>query len=290
MTTESFTTPRRKGDAAAIDQLVLDALAYTTPEQLQALFDFSKKLPHYSPFNCMLLHIQRPEATWVAPLEKWRLLGCTLKPTAHPLLILAPMHPVMFVFDVADVDETTLTPAVRRLMEDPFATDGHVPDLIWKRLLRQTEKLGVKLMFTDLPDTQAGGIKRVTAESHEMTVNEAHSRSVQFTTIAHELGHLFCGHLGSITASGWPDDRRGADHAGQELEAESVALLVCQRYGLSPASPRYLADYLKPGKTLPHFSLEAILVATGAIHEMSKGRLPSTIRNERRLKRSGVPL
>lgn len=50
-----FTTARRPGDAAAIDQLIQDALAYNTPQQLSALFQFSRKLPHYSPFNCLLL-------------------------------------------------------------------------------------------------------------------------------------------------------------------------------------------------------------------------------------------
>lgn len=278
MPAESFIPSRRGGAIAAIDQLIRDALAYNTPEQLNALFAFSRRLPFYSPFNCMLLHIQCPTATWVAPLEKWRALGCVLKRSARPLLILAPMHPVMFVFDVADIEEHSLTPAVRKMVENPFAAIGHVPDLAWKRTLRQSERAGIKLKFIEMATHQAGEIRRLGERRFELLLKSADTRTVQFTTLIHELGHLFCGHLGSITRTAWPQDRFSRTKASEEMEAEAVALLVAQRFGIDPASAKYLSDYLKPGATLPHFSMDAILVAAGAVWEMTQGRLPSQLR------------
>jgi hypothetical protein len=47
-----------------------------------------------------------------------------------------------------------------------------------------------------------------------ITINDRLQPSERFVTLAHELGHIFCGHLGACTSqigkdeeSGWPDRR-----------------------------------------------------------------------------------
>jgi len=57
----------------------------------------------------------------------------------------------------------------------------------------------------------------------------------QFVTLLHELGHLFCGHLGAFADNnlaveefGWPD-RGHIPHAAQEIEAELVAWWLAKR-------------------------------------------------------------
>jgi len=53
----------------------------------------------------MLIHIQMPGAKFVAPPHRWlHEYGQRIKPGAHPLVILQPMGPVMFVFDVSDTE------------------------------------------------------------------------------------------------------------------------------------------------------------------------------------------
>ena len=278
---ESFTTPRRQSDAAAIDQLVQDVLAHNAVGQLRALFEFSRRLPHYSPFNCLLLHIQNPEAHFVAPLDKWKKLKRTLKPGSRPLLILAPMHPVMFVFDVSDTEGEELPPAVVAAMKSAFAVEGMVSAVTSRRHHKQCSKAAIQIESTMMRPAMAGDIDRAAA-GYRVRLNARHNPTQQFATLVHEVAHLFCGHLGQRTDEWWPDRSRELDIKTMELEAEAVAWLVCHRFQAMPASVSYLSGYLKDGQELPKFSLEAILVAAGAIEEMACGRLPARLRSQKR--------
>ena len=72
-------------------------------------------------------------------------------------------------------------------------------------------------------------------------VNKHHRREQQYVTLTHELAHLLCGHLGHPHKDdGWPGRSELSD-AVMELEAETVAYLVCKRGGLESRSEVYLA-------------------------------------------------
>jgi antirestriction protein ArdC len=68
-----------------------------------------------------------------------------------------------------------------------------------------------------------------------MNINRNHPPAVQFNTLAHELGHLFLGHLGPNRDLKVPQ-RHSMNEAQRELEAESVAYLVCARNGVTSKS------------------------------------------------------
>ena len=58
--------------------------------------------------NAMLIHIQMKGAKYVATATRWnRDYGRRIKVGARPIVILQPMGPVMFVFDVTDTDGNT---------------------------------------------------------------------------------------------------------------------------------------------------------------------------------------
>ena len=67
-----------------------------------------------------------------------------------------------------------------------------------------------------------------------MKVNDRLTPPETLVTVAHELGHIFCGHLGACgrdeDTAGWPD-RRGLSEATREMEAEAVAWLVAKPRG-----------------------------------------------------------
>jgi hypothetical protein len=75
----------------------------------------------------------------------------------------------------------------------------------------------------------------------------------QLVTVAHELGHIFCGHVGRCDTlqgkSGWPD-RRGLPTNVKEMEAEAVAWLIASRAGIQTGSAAYLKRHVEAGNTM----------------------------------------
>ena len=103
----------------------------------------------------------------------------------------------------------------------------------------------------DAGEGRAGSIQRVHRPAkpsepsiYRMAVNKNHNPNVQFSTLAHELAHLFLGHLGRDVCLRIPD-RSGLKHEQCELEAESTAYLVCARNGVECKSQSYLSGYVK---------------------------------------------
>lgn len=80
---------------------------------------FIARFRFYAPFNAMLIHVQMPGAAFVALPHRWEgVYGRRLKPEARALVILQPIGPVLFIFDVSDAKQTSDAPpsatAVRR--------------------------------------------------------------------------------------------------------------------------------------------------------------------------------
>jgi antirestriction protein ArdC len=94
-------------------------------------------------------------------------------------------------------------------------------------------------------------------------------------TIAHKLGHIFCGHLGACVSglrdrgeSGWRDRRSLPTHQ-KEVEAESVAFLVASRAGVVPSSAEYLRAYVG-SVDISRIDLELIVRTAARIERLAK--------------------
>jgi len=125
-----------------------------------------------------------------------------------------------------------------------------------------------------LPDPPTFKEKRETVPvRYELLLNSHQSREEQYATLVHELGHLYCGHLGSPNQKRWPD-RRKLDRQVEECEAESISYLVCTRLGIETPSAEYLAGYLGEGGMMPPISLETVIKMAGLIQRMGQSRLP----------------
>ncbi|MGR3724337.1 ImmA/IrrE family metallo-endopeptidase [Abyssibius alkaniclasticus] len=77
---------------------------------------------------------------------------------------------------------------------------------------------------------------------YQLAYNRNHAAPTRFVTVAHELAHLYLGHLGADNGRRVPD-RRDTPHALMEVEAEMAAYLVGMRNGLTPRSESYLSNY-----------------------------------------------
>ena len=101
----------------------------------------------------------------------------------------------------------------------------------------------------DAGDAMAGRIRLLSRSrapkgknTYKLAYNRNHTPPTRFVTVAHELAHLYLGHLGPDRGRRVPD-RSHTDHALQEVEAESASYLVARRNGIEPRSESYLADY-----------------------------------------------
>lgn len=275
-------------DAAkrTLDELFAHTIEYRSSKAYQDMLRFVASFRWYSPFNAMLVHIQRPGASFVAPAHRWLYkYGRTVKPGARPLVILQPMGLVMFVFDVSDTEGEVLPPEV----EKPFEIRGGKVGSRLQLTIENCKRDGVAVYKTKMGSQMAGQIrcaepgrfieyvfgnrenpKKVRVPlRYEVELSQDASDESQYATLVHELGHLYCGHLGRPEQKWkWWPDREGLPEEEREFEAESVAYLVCARAGLKSPSAEYLAHYLKDNETIPRISLDCVMKAAGLIEAM----------------------
>lgn len=184
------------------------------------------------------------------------------------------MGPVAFVFDVSDTEVTdVLAPSLPALAENPFPARGQPPDSALPNLRIACQSVGIVIEERDYATALAGRVERVSGRAYDfhVSLNNKHTAAQKLGTLAHELAHVFCGHLGKSELGWWPD--RPQMHLNiREFEAEVVAYFVTERMALDIGSAEYLAAYLDKDRPLPNYSLETVLKAAGKVEEMAAGR------------------
>lgn len=188
----------------------------------------------------------------------------------------------MFVFDVSDTEgDGPLPPEVEKPCE---VRHGWVGDRL-EKTIANGKRDGIAIHTARLGSQQGGSIctarpqgktmifrKTLVPLRYELELDEAASRASRYASLARELAHLYCGHLGTPNERWWPD-RRGLCHQIREFEAESVAYLVCARCGIDNPSEWYLAGYVGEHEQVPQISLECITRASGLIEAMGRDKL-----------------
>ncbi len=253
-----------------LDQLLADSQLYTQTKDYKDLLDFVVRLRNFAPFNAMLLQIQKPGLSYAASARDWRERFNRLpKPHARPLLILWPFGPVAFVYDVLDTEGDFLPGDVAA-----FFAHGSIDENRINAFIPLTRKNNIEWCWMDAGDMNAGQIsviRRADKENkysqYRMDINSNHAPAVQFVTLAHELAHLFLGHLGPDKSLHVPE-RPQLSLTQRELEAESVAYLVCARNGVKSKSETYLKNYVETNTTTDNLDIYNIMRAAGQIETM----------------------
>lgn len=277
----------------ALDELFSLARQFKSSESYLELLKFISRFRFYSPFNAMLIHVQMPGATYVAPPHRWlREYRREIRSGARPLVILQPMGPVMFVFDVSDTEPLKDAPPLPRKVVNPFEVrKGSVGNELTQSV-ENAKRDGISINERDEGSQRAGQISTATPGRqlsvlvkqrpepehilvplrYELLLNKKLSAEAKYATLVHELGHLYCGHLGTPNEKWWPD-RRGLSHPVEEFEAESVCYLVCSRLGIDNPSDEYLSGYVGKNEETPAISLECVMRAAGLVEQMGRERL-----------------
>lgn len=255
-----------------LDRLLTDSKLYKSTESFRTLLDFIVRLRNVAPFNAMLLQLQKPGLTYAASAHDWEVrFNRRVKEDARPLLILWPFAPVVTVYDVLDTFDPE-NPATEGLPENiaSFFSAGEITAARLRSFTALLARKNIELRWIDRGDASAGAIRVVTrAEddkdtSYLVKLNTNHTPPVQFTTLAHELGHLFLGHIGPNTRLNIPK-RRSMSHSEVEIEAESVAYLVCERNGIKAKSQSYLSHFVDAGVTADSLDLYQVMRAAGQV-------------------------
>lgn len=238
--------------AAAIDGLFQDALQHQGSTAFTSFIDFARRMSNLSVYNAMLVRVQRPGAVAVATEKKWNSIKRTVRPGAIPIVVLRPFGPVSFLYEVADTEGRPLPG------EDanPFVARGEMHEIEWGRLLKHhRENNAIRIEERNFGTLLAGNARSLQAQKPSLVpdimetewlvqLNQNHSIPTRFATLAHELGHIFCGHCGQDAKGRWPN-RSSLPHEVCETEAEAVSYLAASRRGLDVASMEYLSELIK---------------------------------------------
>lgn len=239
---------------------------------------------NYSANNCILISLQRPDATYVASFGKWKKMNHTVRAGEKGIMIMTPRlheynavclkvdtngNPVLdangnqvkesvprkyttfapgYVFDISQTEGDPLPSICEELK-------GAVPS--FTDLFDRISKLAtVPIIYEDITD---GSLGKCSAK--RIAIKKGMSELQTIKTLIHEVAHNRLGHL--------EERRKSIDRDQREIEAESVAYLLSSKLGLDTDdySFEYLASWSGSDKDLKKFkeSLEEIHKCTATL-------------------------
>lgn len=222
---------------------LIDALEQGRSETLIQYLDFQARFHAYSFRNCMLIAIQKSDATFVAGFNRWRELGRIVRKGEKGIMILAPIvrkrksndgegepedeesravcgFRVVYVFDVSQTEGEEL-PEFSRIDGDPGGKLDRLKFVVAER--------GIELLY----EQNLGGADGL-SQGGKITLREGMSPAEEFGVLAHELAHELLHRT---------ERRKETTRKVRELEAEAVAFVVSRAAGLD--SIRHSADYIQ---------------------------------------------
>jgi len=232
-----MTPPDRLSEAH--ERLIASVEALTTGEDWQRFLTVARRFHSYSANNVLLIHAQRPEATRVAGYRTWQGLGRQVRRGERGISILAPctyrrrddadddgdddspIRTVLRGFRVVHVFDVTQTEG-DDLPDAPIAIlDGDDPILLRHQLAALIRAEGYSFTLGPLPMRWRGALGLTDFGAKAVTVRDDVPAAQQAKTSAHELAHVLL-----------HNPPHGLARARAEVEAESVAHIVCGAAGL----------------------------------------------------------
>lgn len=251
-----------------LNQLHAGIETLTTSDAWTTWLDVARTFHSYSVNNTILIWTQRPDATHVAGYHAWRKLGRQVRKGERGIRILAPMagkatdddtgeerriirgFRSVAVFDIAQTDgdplpDAPVTPLV-----------GDAPHLFRQRLACLIRAEGFRFSIGDMPPghAQANGV--TDWGTRTVTIRADLTDAQAAKTTAHELGHVLMHN---------PDSAGRPSRDVCEIEAESVAYLLCGNEGLDSAE--YSLGYVAGWASGDH---EAIAATAGRVLDTAR--------------------
>lgn len=212
-----------------LDELIA-ALEQGKSERLLEHLAFQAKFHHYSFGNCMLIALQKPDATCVAGFNRWKELGRFVKKGEKGILILAPMvarkksdnrgneedseqnvfgFRAVYVFDVSQTEGQEF-PQFAQIAGDPGERLSRLKEYVVER--------GIDLRYED----DLAGAEGI-SQGGKIALRSGLSSAEEFAVLVHELAHELLHRT---------ERRKETTKRVRELEAEAVSYVVSKAAGL----------------------------------------------------------
>ncbi|CAB1084719.1 hypothetical protein D1AOALGA4SA_12229 [Olavius algarvensis Delta 1 endosymbiont] len=236
-----------------VDEMFAASSRFRDSRHFTELLRFIGRFPDYSAFNGLLLYIQNSSATKVATARRWQQkFGRRPKFDAQPMVILAPMAPILYVYDIQDTEG----PAVPSVLLGPRGTPPQPLNKIYRNTLHNCGVHGIAVHETSMDSDTTGTASRITPAlrkqyqnldlpkdtSYLILIDKTGPLEDRYSTLAHELAHILCSHLGIDRHAWWPE-REDLNIIGEQIESDAAAFLVCERLGLVACSAKQLSNY-----------------------------------------------
>lgn len=279
--------------------LTVEDVNKTLEDNLQSVFESERytdllevmsRVKAYSLNNQILIVAQNPESTMVMGFNEWQKIGRFVQKGETGLKILAPVvnkldmekidpttkkamvdqqgnvvkekkdvisgfRPVT-VFDVSQTEGKEI-PSVRDFINREMADDSYISKLYsdYKDYLVETKNLDIKEAATE---KGVGGYFRPATDEIVISTNTNENNTQKFRVLIHEYAHALLHHKDS--------DMKDLDRGHKEAQAESVAYVVSNYYGLdlSPISSGYIATWAQDMK-LAKLALSQVQEVSNAI-------------------------
>ena len=241
------------------------------------------KFHRYSYGNVMLIFMQCPHASMVAGFQTWKKeFQRNVKKGEHGIRVLAPC-PVRRKLDSDEEKEDTVIPYFKTVtVFDISQTEGkELPAQIVTELAgdvdeyeslfnRLVEYSSLPVTFEQLPKGYKGSFYR---EEQRIALAPGMSQSQTIKTLVHEIAH-----------SKLHNDGEKRDRSAKEVEAESVAYVVCHYLGIDTSEYTfgYIAGWSK-SREIPELkaSLDVIrATAAGMIDAIAPPAEPPVTEKE----------
>jgi antirestriction protein ArdC len=248
-----------------LDRLNDGLRALGSSECWRSWLEVQSRFHHYSFMNTVLIRSQCPEATYVAGFRAWKAIGRHVRTGEAGIRILAPVirsrqqgvgsnseegealvgFRAVSVFNFAQTDGRPL-PAPVSLLRGADEAD------LYGRLCRIATAMGFLVELARFPDERNGDCD---FRERRIRIRSANDPAQRAKTLAHEIAHAAL-HIDV-------DDRALA-----ELEAESVAFIVCANSGLPSGS--YSFGYVASWAGGTDDAINAIKVVGGRIQRTAE--------------------
>ena len=261
-------------EKSSLDELFRRSIHLQSSQRYAEAIAFIARFTTYSAYNNLLVYLQNPHASYWATAAKWkREFGRSLTEDSRPMVILAPNTPVAMVYDITDTEGKDLP----EWFDDLFRVKGRFDETVLDRTIRNCRAHdAIDVTDKELGFTHGGSAIRLGKDKEvkiRISLKAGLDLKVRYAILCHELAHIYLGHLGSDGDKWWPA-RLGLNRHQREIEAESVAYIVCRRIGLVSPSAEYLVGHLVDEEDVTKVSIHMIARVAGRIERMGQTVLP----------------